>query len=324
MLLERGQQEVVSYRPSGADSRRRRARCPGPLFLDIFADGRAPAVKPEFPKHVDMLIEEERQRITQSYSSKASILSQLIYASQRGADLDEQMIAASVKRKGALLSDEAVVGNIFFVSVASLEASFNTLTFCIMHLARYPEWQDWLSEEAQGLRPCGPDFTAETEGGAKSEYTTIYPKAVRTRAFLLETMRLFTPIGYMGKELDSPQAIKTTTGKIRMPANSRMIFDSSALHAAPEVWRDINHEFDPGFMKGNAARSDDKPCSPRPQHRTLPCLRPRRAYVDEEEARKALVVVCGELIRDLVGIGGARGAASKEVRPECAARCIKV
>lgn len=185
----------------------------------------------EFPRHTNAMLEEERQRLREEQSvSRSNIMSQLVQASEHG-DPDLQNAA---EKKTKALSDDEMMGNLFVFTGAGFDTTANTISYALAMLARYPQWQDWLSEEIDEILP--QTATADEE----LDYATVFPKANRILALMLETLRLFTPLVHISKSTALPQTIQTSKGTFWLPANTTVYVNGVALHIDPEVWRNLN------------------------------------------------------------------------------------
>lgn len=184
----------------------------------------------EFPVHTTELLEQERER-SAAGESRNSIMSQLLAAS-------------AAESKGAQLSEEEQIGNLFIFTAAGFDTTANTLAFSLVLLARCPHWQDWLYEEVREIVP--EDKMAELN------YVTAFPKASRVLACMLETLRLFPPLTHISRQTNFEQTIKTSTGTFFFPAKSTVYINIPALHLEPAVWRNIN------LARGEDPSEDDE------------------------------------------------------------------
>lgn len=175
----------------------------------------------EFPTHTKDMLDEERQRMSHgSGESRSTIMSQLLQASEQGAGDKKAM------------SDDEMMGNLFVFTAAGFDTTANTISYALVLMSRYPEWQDWILEEIDSILPSDP--TTELD------YTTIYPKATRVMAVMLETLRLFTPLIHIAKQTRTPQTITTSKGTFYFPAKASVYINSIGLHIDPKVWRNLN------------------------------------------------------------------------------------
>ncbi|KAK4542300.1 hypothetical protein LTR36_006953 [Oleoguttula mirabilis] len=179
----------------------------------------------EFPTHTMDMLDQERQRSAASKDGKArsNIMSQLLQASE----------SPGVDEKSKALSDEEMMGNLFIFTAAGFDTTANTLSYAVALLVRFPQWQDWLVEEIDSILMT--EVTNE-----ELEYTAIYPRCIRIMAFMMETLRLYTPLVHIPKQTRTPQTIQTTSGDYWLPANTTLYLNNVALGLDPEVWRNLN------------------------------------------------------------------------------------
>jgi cytochrome P450 len=175
----------------------------------------------EFPLHTKHLIEQERQRASaHGVGTKSNIMSQLLQASE-----------GDVKASKALSEDE-VLSNLFIFTAAGFETTANTLSYALVLLCRYPEWQDWMLEEIDSLIP--------SDSNEPVDYVTIFPRVVRIMAIMLETLRLYVPVVHLFKETTDSQSVETSRGTYNIPANCTIYVSVVGVQLDPEVWRDLN------------------------------------------------------------------------------------
>ena len=185
----------------------------------------------EFPTHTKAMLERERkrQRTEEGAGSRNNIMSQLLQASEQESGKADNKDAAS----GAL-TEEELMGNLFVFTAAGFDTTANTLSYALVLLARYPQWQDWLLEEIDNILP---ENTASSE---ELEYQEIYPKCTRLMALLLEVLRLYTPLIHISKQARQAQTIVTSRGEYWLPADTTVYLNTVALHLDPAVWRGLN------------------------------------------------------------------------------------
>lgn len=186
--------------------------------------------KAEFPIHTQDLLEKERRQSTAKRSAtKSNVLSQLIQASEQPLDGDMRGVKGG---SATALSDEEMIGNLFLFTAAGFDTTANTISYALVLLARYPNWQDWLLEEIDAILPSSPDEPLD--------YASVYPRATRIMCFMLETLRHFTPLIHISKQTRAPQTITTSTGSYWLPANTTVYINTIALHGDQGLWRGLN------------------------------------------------------------------------------------
>ena len=201
--------------------------------------------KVEIQKRSKMILDQERNRMASGQrSTRNNIMSKLLQASGDGSG------------SGQVLSEAEMIGNLFILTAAGFETTATTLAYAMVLLARYPQWQDWLLEEVERLLPFPNNDDDLGEARATMEYTTIFPQAMRILAFMLETLRLYSPVPHVHRETTSLQTLHTATGPVRIPAGTRVYINTIALHLLP-AWRDINHASDPAFFAADKEVKDE-------------------------------------------------------------------
>ncbi|TGO57593.1 hypothetical protein BELL_1337g00010 [Botrytis elliptica] len=178
----------------------------------------------EVQRRNQSLLYQERERIEKwgvSESTKANLMSNMVHTSDS---------------PGNSLSEDEMIGNLFIFTAAGFKTTAATLVYAMALLARFPLWQEWLLEEVDEL--------TSVDGTEALEYTVIYPKCIRIMAFMYEIMRLYGPSTRLFKDVKSSQILQTSSGKIQVPANTRVFIDTVMIHRLP-CWRDLNHQSDP-------------------------------------------------------------------------------
>ncbi|KAJ5791569.1 uncharacterized protein N7518_008580 [Penicillium psychrosexuale] len=215
--------------------------------------------KREFPMHTEILLNQERRRVwdKKTSSGQSNIMSQLLQAAEKQ------------ENEANPLSKEELNGNLFLFTAAGFETTANTLSFAIVLLARYPGWQEWLFEEVDVLMP--------TDVLETPEYSSVFPRATRLMAVMLETLRLYTPVVHVLRTNETPQELRTSDDMISLPANSSVVINHIALHLDPDVWPDINRCSDPSWVHTDDNELPDE-CTFRPSRWINPLGSARRIY----------------------------------------------
>ncbi|KAJ5243258.1 uncharacterized protein N7469_001585 [Penicillium citrinum] len=215
--------------------------------------------KREFPMHTEILLNQERQRISENNTAleSSNIMSHLLQASNEQTG------------ESTSLSKDELNGNLFLFTAAGFETTANTLSYAIVLLARYPKWQEWLFEEVDALFPA--------DISENPEYSAIFPQASRLMSVMLETLRLYTPVVHVLRTNEKAQEIKTSEGTIVLPPNSSVVINHIALHLDPEVWPNINRDSDPSWVTSDDEQGPDESIF-RPSRWINPIGSPRRIY----------------------------------------------
>lgn len=250
----------------------------------------------EFPVHTTEMLNQEKERTkVMGSGSRSNIMSQLLQAS---------------KQPEGSLSDEEMMGNLFVFTAAGFDTTANTVSYALVLLARYPQWQDWLLEEIDSIVPSDP--------AVELDYVSIFPKATKLMAFMLETLRLFTPLIHIGKQTLVPQTIETSRGRYWLPANTTTYINAIALHADKKVWHGLNHDekdsiADDDVWLFRPSRWINPPGSPEPLFRPpkgtfIPCSAGPRVCPGQKMAQVEFVGILLTLLRqhkvDTVALSG--------------------
>ncbi|RDW82199.1 cytochrome P450 monooxygenase-like protein [Coleophoma cylindrospora] len=178
----------------------------------------------EFPTHTWNLLNRERQRGQDAHGeTRSNIIAQLLQANQPGD---------GEKSDTTALSDDEVMGNLFIFTAAGFDTTVNTLSFALVLLCRHPQWQEWICEEIDQIMPA--------DSSQELDYTTIFPKATRVLACMLEVLRLFAPVIHISRETKVAQTITTSRGSFYFPPKTTVYLSTGMLHIDPAVWRNLN------------------------------------------------------------------------------------
>lgn len=109
------------------------------------------------------------------------------------------------------------------------------------------------------------------------EYSSVFPRATRLMAVMLETLRLYTPVVHVLRTNETPQELRASDGMISLPANSSVVINHIALHLDPDVWPDINRCSDPSWVDTDNNELPDE-CTFRPSRWINPLGSTRRIY----------------------------------------------
>jgi cytochrome P450 len=120
------------------------------------------------PKLTRDLLDNERKASKDGSVSRNNLLSQMIQLSD---DYKES-------NSGLKLTEEEIHGNLFLFSAAGFDTTANTMAYAVTLLAAYPEWQDWMRVDLQGL---GDDPLS-------SVYEEVFPKCRRTLAVMVSSI----------------------------------------------------------------------------------------------------------------------------------------
>ncbi|KAH3969293.1 hypothetical protein HBI81_072260 [Parastagonospora nodorum] len=176
----------------------------------------------DFQHHMEQMLEEEMTAFEQGTQGAGSLMTSFV----RAANTHETKTDGS-QIQG--LSIEEVYGNMFLVNFAGHDTTANTFAFSILLLATSPKVQDWLAEEICVVTPDTEDW----------DYSQLFPKLLRCRAVLLETLRLFPPILSLPRHTNTePQRLQIGDRTIVVPANTNTYPNVVAIQTHPQYWPD--------------------------------------------------------------------------------------
>ena len=197
--------------------------------------------KQRFPDLTKDILNKEREEAKTRTTTRKTLLSTLVALS----DAEES---------SAALTEEQISGNLFLFTVAGYDTTANSLAYGITILASSPKWQAWLLEEIS-QSSLSPEFA----------YETIFPSLVRTRAFMFETLRLYTPLVHLGRLNPTPQTIQTRKGPRFIPAGTQCYINGVAIHVNPHTWGTDALEFNPmrWFCSSSSSSEEELITTPR-------------------------------------------------------------
>ncbi|KAL6657034.1 hypothetical protein ACP70R_004814 [Stipagrostis hirtigluma subsp. patula] len=150
-----------------------------------------------------------------------------------GSDLLGLMLEACEPEHGGrpLLSMDDIIDECKTFFFAGQETTSHLLTWTMFLLSTHPEWQDKLREEV--LRECG--------GGDRIPTHDMLNKLKLVNLFLLETLRLYSPVPLIRRRTAAPVQL----GGVTVPADALLTFPIATMHRDKEVWGEDAGEFNP-------------------------------------------------------------------------------
>jgi cytochrome P450 len=169
-------------------------------------------------KEVRLYMEELVNAHMQSSPSKPS-------TRKRPASLLSAIVSANeLEKRGnegkprSYLTDSELYGNIFVFNLGGYETTAATITFALPFLALNPDIQSWITEEidahiTHSRSPNSTDSNSDSDSDSDgfTEYSEVYPRLLRTRALMYETLRHVSPAPLFIKTPLTPVSITLTT-----------------------------------------------------------------------------------------------------------------
>lgn len=146
-----------------------------------------------------------------------------------GDDLLGRLLQARHPDTGAPMSADLVVDNLATLLEAGHETTAKALAWTLYLLARAPEWQDAVREEARAVLPAAGPPSAEA-----------IARLTVTERVLKEAMRLYPPAPIMARAPSRP----LTLGGQTIPVGAQIVVPIFAIHRHRGLWQDPDR-FDP-------------------------------------------------------------------------------
>lgn len=142
-------------------------------------------------------------------------------------DLATKIITTADPETGARFTTEEMVDQVAIFFLAGHETSASALAWALYLLARYPEWQDRLAEEAGAALVKGPDFA-------------VMGKLRLARDIFREALRLYPPVPMMVRETSQAECFRDR----HLPKGAQIVISPWHLHRHERLW-DNPDGFDP-------------------------------------------------------------------------------
>ena len=142
-------------------------------------------------------------------------------------DLATKIITTTDPQTGKRFSTEEMVDQVAVFFLEGHETSASALGWALYLLARYPEWQDRLAEEAEAALAGGPDFA-------------VMGQLRLARDVFRETLRLYPPVPMMVRETTGVETFRDRT----LPRGAQIVISPWHLHRHERLW-DNPDGFDP-------------------------------------------------------------------------------
>ncbi|KAH7258011.1 cytochrome P450 [Fusarium tricinctum] len=142
---------------------------------------------------------------------------------------------------GTCLTKDEISGNLFIFTAAGFDTTSNTMSYAIVLLAAFPQWQAWIQAEIDAV-------LGDHDGNLPEEdYAAIFPKLVRCLAIMFETLRLYPAVSMLIRTIETNQNIlpSDSSSSFTLQAPCAVHVNIMALHIYRSVWGSDNLEFKP-------------------------------------------------------------------------------
>jgi len=162
-----------------------------------------------------------------------------------GNDLLGLMLEACAAEGGhnPILSMDEIIDECKTFFFAGHDTSSHLLTWTMFLLSTHPEWQEKLREEV--LRECGSEVPTGD----------MLNKLHLVNMFLLETLRLYTPVSLIQRKAGSDLEV----GGIKVPEGTVLTIPIATIHRDKEVWGEDANEFKPMRFENGVTRAGKHP-----------------------------------------------------------------
>lgn len=156
-------------------------------------------------------------------------------------DMFSQFCRAT-QEDGSFLSDDSILDHMNFLLMAAHDTITSSVTSFIYYLAKHPEWQERLREEALSIAPAGAPLSME-----QLDQFTLTEMAFK------EALRMMPPVPALPR-----RAVKDFEfGGYRIPAGTNISVNTSFVHRMAEIWPEP-FRFDPMRFTAEAVRGRHK------------------------------------------------------------------
>lgn len=135
----------------------------------------------DFQKYMLEMLEKEKKLISDRSPGTGNLMSSLVRESEKAekTGIEKQRAdnegAIVEERRG--LTDNEILGNVFLYIFAGHETTGNVITYSILLLATYPQWQEWVAEEV--------DYFVEDGQPTETWDYEVYPRLKRCLAIMV-------------------------------------------------------------------------------------------------------------------------------------------
>ncbi|KAK2609107.1 hypothetical protein QQS21_002334 [Conoideocrella luteorostrata] len=180
-----------------------------------------------FKRHMEQMIAAEKDNMDQGGSGSGGIMTAFVHALEEHETNRNNPQDAKTGKRG--LSKDEILGNLFLVNFAGHDTNANTISFALMLLAAYPDVQNWIAEEVESV----------TNGRSVEqwEYKDLFPRLVRCRAVVLETLRLYPAVVSVSKwTADKAQTLRIGQKSISIPPGIMTSLYVNGAQTHPQYW----------------------------------------------------------------------------------------
>ncbi|OAL04694.1 cytochrome P450 [Phaeosphaeriaceae sp. SRC1lsM3a] len=253
------------------------------------------------PELTQDMLDQERQMSSESRDSSSAavatgsdssdtIMSTLVRLSDQEKNQADKPLTREDKVSKSYLTEDEIAGNLFIFTAAGFDTTANTMSYAVLLLAAYPQWQTWIQSEI------------DTVLGAAStdDYATAFPMLTRCMAVMLETLRLFPPVTLLMRSTAEPQSIPFDQSPARsLPLTTKysVQVNTMALHTSPSYWGSDALEFNPARWLKPCESGGEQVLMKPPRGRFIPWSIGPRVCPGQKMSQVEFVAVIATLFR---------------------------
>ncbi|KAJ4005759.1 hypothetical protein NW752_011087 [Fusarium irregulare] len=142
----------------------------------------------QLPSLTTDMLDQERSRLSED--GQNNIMTTLLRLSDQAKvdDRNHETISTRTEKKQYLTEDE-IAGNLFILTAAGFDTTSNTMSYALVLLAAYPQWQAWIQAEIDAVLRDHDGHLAE------EEYAKIFPGLTRCLAIMVSPIYIGSAIG---------------------------------------------------------------------------------------------------------------------------------
>jgi hypothetical protein len=142
----------------------------------------------QLPRLTLNMLDQERKRSSSAHPGHArhNVMTTLVRLSDQAKEHDR--LGASIEKstvttvRKQYLTEEEIAGNLFVLTAAGYDTTSNTMSYAVLLLAAFPEWQSWIQAEIDDVLRSRDDCDQE------QDYAAIFPKLSRCLAVMVSSI----------------------------------------------------------------------------------------------------------------------------------------
>lgn len=211
----------------------------------------------QLPSLTTDMLDQERSRLSED--GQNNIMTTLLRLSdQAKADDRNHGTVSTGTEKKQYLTENEIAGDLFILTAAGFDTTSNTMSYALVLLAAYPQWQAWIQAEIYAVLRNHDGHLAE------EDYATMFPRLTRCLAIMVspshidsttgltnvvlqfEILRLDPAVSMLIRTIDTDQTISTSeSSSFPLQAPCAVHVSTMALHTSHSGWGSDRLVFNP-------------------------------------------------------------------------------